>query len=403
MFKTKKEEEEEEMNKKKNQNQNQNLGRMFSNPLSEIQNNAQLRHSRSCATTTTTHHGPTDHNNKENADNVSPSLPKSLSTNTDKHNNKFVNVKPSSLQYCMQINQDPPLPLASSDSSHFSNSLKIWDYSDSEPAPAPASSWSTLPNKSLICRPLPIDIGRCTCVIVKEPIPQGLSNGTFFSLYTYEGQGRQNRKLAVAHHKRRTGRSHFAIAQNLKGLLSNFDDTFLGTVTANLTGSKYHIWDQGYRHKSHSKQPKPPLAVVEYVPTIATCTGTHRSIKAYIPNHQSMSFKNTNQVQHIKGLPMNWEGKLDRVHQLFSRDPLYNKSTKQFELDYRDKGRAELGIQRSVKNFQLTLEENGKQTILQLGRLGKSTFVMDYRYPLTGYQAFGICLASIDAKLCCVV
>jgi len=31
------------------------------------------------------------------------------------------------------------------------------------------------------------------------------------------------------------------------------------------------------------------------------------------------------QVQHIKGLPMNWEGKLDKVHQLFSKDPLYNK------------------------------------------------------------------------------
>ncbi|KAK2425535.1 tubby F-box protein [Trifolium repens] len=389
---------EEEMNK--NQNQNHLGRRMFSNPLSEIQNNNQLRHSRSC--TTTHHHGPTvpapaDDNNKENAT-ANVSLPKSLSTNTDKQNNRRI-VKPSSLQYCMQISDQ--FQLASSDSSHFSNSLKIWDYSDSEAAPA--SSWSTLPNKSLICRPLPIDIGRCTCVIVKEPMPHGLSNGTFFSLYTYEGQGRQNRKLAVAHHKRRTARSHFTVAQNVKGLLSNSDNTFLGTVTANLTGSKYHIWDQGYRRKSHSKQPKPPLAVVEYVPTIATCTGTHRSIKAYIPNHQSMSFKNTNQVQHIKGLPMNWEGKLDKVHQLYSRDPLYNKSTKRFELDYRDKGRAELGIQRSVKNFQLTLEENGKQTILQLGRVGKSTFVMDYRYPLTGYQAFCICLASIDAKLCCIV
>jgi tubby and related proteins len=63
----------------------------------------------------------------------------------------------------------------------------------------------------------------------------------------------------VAHHKRRSGRSHFTVAQNLKGLLSNSDDddddTFLGTVTANLTGSKYH------RHKPRSS--KPPLAVVE--------------------------------------------------------------------------------------------------------------------------------------------
>ncbi|KAK7245402.1 hypothetical protein RIF29_40244 [Crotalaria pallida] len=110
-----------------------------------------------------------------------------------------------------------------------------------------------------------------------------------------------------------------------------------------------------------------------------------------------------NEAQHIRGLPMDWEGKLDKVHQLFSRAPLYNKISKQFELDFRDKGRAELKIQTSIKNFQLTLEENGRQTVLQLGRVGKSKFVMDYRYPFTGYQAFCICLASIDAKLCCTV
>jgi hypothetical protein len=67
---------------------------------------------------------------------------------------------------------------------------------------------------------------------------------TYLLLLLQEGQGRQNRKLAVAHHKRRTARSHFTVAQNVKGLLSNSDNTFLGTVTANLTGSKYHIWDQ---------------------------------------------------------------------------------------------------------------------------------------------------------------
>ncbi|KAL8117756.1 hypothetical protein AgCh_015589 [Apium graveolens] len=48
------------------------------------------------------------------------------------------------------------------DSEH-SSSLKIWDYSDSESAPA--SSWSTIPNRTLLCRPLPVDIGRCTCVV----------------------------------------------------------------------------------------------------------------------------------------------------------------------------------------------------------------------------------------------
>ncbi|XP_016172253.1 tubby-like protein 8 [Arachis ipaensis] len=266
----------------------------------------------------------------------------------------------------------------------------------------PSKSTDTiLKPSSLQFWPLPIDIGRCTCLILKEPTPQG--HGTLYSLYTYEGQGRQNRKLAVAHHKRRNGKSHFTVAQNVKGLLSNLDDTFLGTMTANLIGSKYHIWDQGYRPNSRNTQPKLPLAVVTYIPTVATCTGSHRSMRAYIPKHQSLSLKNVTQLQHIKGLPLDWEEKWDTVHQLFSKVPLYNKISKQFELDFRDKGKAELRIQRSVKNFQLTLEENGKQTILQLGRVGKSKFVMDYRYPLTGYQAFCMCLASIDTKLCCTV
>ncbi|TKY47996.1 Tubby protein 8 [Spatholobus suberectus] len=366
---------------------------LYFNPLND------LRHCRSCSSDYVrkgdTFHFEDQietHDEKENAranangSSVVPKpRPKPLrSLSTDRI------LKPSSLEFCMQMND------------HNSNSLNVWDYSDSESAPA--SSWSALPNRSLICRPLPLDIGRCTCFILKEPTPQGLSGGTFFSLYTNEGQGRQNRKLAVAHHKRRNGRSHFTVAQNVKGLLSHSDDnTFLGTVTANLIGSKYHIWDQGYRHNSRTKQPKPPLAVVTYIPTITTCTGSHRSMKAYIPNHQSMSLKNPTQLQHIKGLTMNWEGKLDKVHQLFSRVPLYNKISKQYELDFRDKAKAGLRIQRSVKNFQLTLGENGRQTILQLGRVGKSKFVMDYRYPLTGYQAFCICLASMDAKLCCTL
>nr|GMD68854.1 phospholipase D delta-like [Ipomoea batatas] len=52
---------------------------------------------------------------------------------------------------------------------------------------APASSWPTLPNRSLLCRPLLVDIGRCTCVIVKETSPDGFNGGTLYSLYTYAG------------------------------------------------------------------------------------------------------------------------------------------------------------------------------------------------------------------------
>ncbi|XP_028096691.1 tubby-like protein 8 isoform X1 [Camellia sinensis] len=313
-------------------------------------------------------------------------------------------LKPSSLQLCMQMNE-PDSNFGSKIwdpvGSDNTGSVNIWDYSDSEAAPA--SSWSTLPNRSLLCRPLPVDIGRCTCVIVKEALPEGLDGGNLYSLYTNEGQGRQDRKLAVAHHRRRNGRSEFVVAQNIKGISCSSDDSLIGIVTANLIGSKYHIWDQGSRINSQSKQSKPPLAVVSFVPTITTWTGSYRSMRVWVPKHQSMQLKNTTQIQHISGLPKDWEGKMDKVHQLFSRIPHYNNISKQYELDFRDRTRAGLRVQSSVKNFQLILEKNGRQTILQLGRVGKSKYVMDYRYPLTAYQAFCISLASINSKLCCAL
>ncbi|PSR95994.1 Tubby-like protein [Actinidia chinensis var. chinensis] len=315
-------------------------------------------------------------------------------------------LKPSSLQLCMQMNE-PDLAFRGSKiwdpiESDSKSSGNVWDYSDSEAAPA--SSWSTLPNRSLLCRPLPVDIGRCTCVIVKEASPEGLDGGTIYSLYTNEGKGRQDRKIAVAHHRRHSGRSEFVVAQNMKGICCSSDDSFIGIVTANLMGSKYHIWDQGSQLNSQSKQSKSPLAVVSFMPTLATWTGSYRSMKVWAPKHQSMQLKSTTaQIQHTARLPKDWEAKMDKVHQLFSRTPHYNNTSKQYELDFRDRTRSGLKIQSSVKNFQLILEKNGRQTILQLGRVGKAKYVMDYRYPLTGFHAFCICLASIDSKLCCTL
>ncbi|KAL6844233.1 hypothetical protein ACP4OV_025906 [Aristida adscensionis] len=39
--------------------------------------------------------------------------------------------------------------------------------------------------------------------------------------------------------------------------------------------------------------------------------------------------------------------------------------------------------------------------ILQFGKVGRDMFTMDYRYPLSAFQAFAICLTSFDTKLAC--
>jgi len=55
----------------------------------------------------------------------------------------------------------------------------------------------------------------------------------------------------------------------------------------------------------------------------------------------------------------------------------------------------------SVKNFQLTSAEDPDTVYLQFGRVGQDVFNLDFRYPLSPFQAFAICLSSFDYKLCC--
>ncbi|XP_020217643.1 tubby-like F-box protein 2 [Cajanus cajan] len=64
----------------------------------------------------------------------------------------------------------------------------------------------------------------------------------------------------------------------------------------------------------------------------------------------------------------------------------------------------------SVKNFQLVAAVDPshnvsaaeqEKVILQFGKIGKDIFTMDYRYPLSAFQAFTICLSSFDTKPAC--
>ncbi|MQL87634.1 hypothetical protein Taro_020191, partial [Colocasia esculenta] len=64
----------------------------------------------------------------------------------------------------------------------------------------------------------------------------------------------------------------------------------------------------------------------------------------------------------------------------------------------------------SVKNFQLVATADPSQpgglgdedtVLLQFGKVGDDLFTMDYRHPLSAFQAFAICLTSFGTKLAC--
>ena len=70
--------------------------------------------------------------------------------------------------------------------------------------------------------------------------------------------------------------------------------------------------------------------------------------------------------------------------------------------------------QASVKNFQLVADFDCRSPqgcaltippvdyiVMQFGRIGVDAFTMDFQYPLSAMQAFGIALTSFDPKLAC--
>ncbi|RZC44188.1 hypothetical protein C5167_037136 [Papaver somniferum] len=106
------------------------------------------------------------------------------------------------------------------------------------------------------------------------------------------------------------------------------------------------------------------------------------------------------------------EGK-ERSLVLRNKSPRWHEQLQCWCLNFR--GRVTVA---SVKNFQLIAapvpvaagaptpsqpvpQPDHDKVILQFGKVGKDMFTMDYRYPLSAFQAFAICLSSFDTKLAC--
>ncbi|PSS17463.1 Tubby-like F-box protein [Actinidia chinensis var. chinensis] len=105
------------------------------------------------------------------------------------------------------------------------------------------------------------------------------------------------------------------------------------------------------------------------------------------------------------------DGGKDRPLVLRNKVPRWHEQLQCWCLNFR--GRVTVA---SVKNFQLIAasqpaagaptpsqpaQSDHDKIILQFGKVGKDLFTMDYRYPLSAFQAFAICLSSFDTKLAC--
>lgn len=145
--------------------------------------------------------------------------------------------------------------------------------------------------------------------------------------------------------------------------------------------------------------------------------------KSSVIDH-SMHFSSARFSDVASGLGLGTQGRAlfedeectDRPLVLRNKAPRWHEQLQCWCLNFR--GRVTVA---SVKNFQLVAATqpaagaptpsqpapvpppaaDQEKVILQFGKVAKDMFTMDYRYPLSAFQAFAICLSSFDTKLAC--
>ncbi|KAF4350129.1 hypothetical protein CsatB_008746 [Cannabis sativa] len=266
--------------------------------------------------------------------------------------------------------------------------------------------------------------------------------------------GDMSKLLLAARKIRRATSTEFVISLAADDF-SRTSSSYIGKLRSNFLGTKFTIYDSQppcdpviqtncrSRRRIHSKQVSPRVPAANYnVATISyelnvlrtrgprrmQCTmhsipissvqegGVAPTPTEFTNGLEEQCFSSPLSVSNAKK-PLvelsssNLTDSMDLVQ--CTRDPLIlkNKAPRWHEqlqcwcLNF--KGRVTVA---SVKNFQLVAAAEPCQNvsaaeqekvILQFGKIGKDIFTMDYRYPLSAFQAFSICLSSFDTKPAC--
>lgn len=261
----------------------------------------------------------------------------------------------------------------------------------------------------------------------------------------------ENDKLLLAAKKVRRATSTDFVISLVADDFSRASNTYVGKLGSNFLGTKFTMYDSQPPHdvavkassqsnlRFHSKQVSPkvpacnyPIASISYELNVLRTRGPRR-LRCVMDSVPLSSIQEGGTAPTPKSFGHHFHEELAPSHSqwkdpgnaisfsstslnepfLSSDEPLIlkNKAPRWHEqlqcwcLNFR--GRVTVA---SVKNFQLVAAvephhnvpaTEQEKVILQFGKLGKDIFTMDYRYPLSAFQAFAICLSSFDTKPAC--
>jgi len=242
---------------------------------------------------------------------------------------------------------------------------------------------------------------KCEIVRDKGSVEKGMYPMYYLKLEPREGETKKVFLLA-GRKRKRSRNSNYIISIDATDL-SRDGEAFVAKLRSNFYGTSFTIYDNGVnpdkmnKAENKDKQIRCELASVLYETNILGFKGP-RKMTCLLPgmDQQQKPFKVQPKVDRDTIVKRHGAGRMTDLISLKNKSPSWNEETLSYVLNF--KGRV---TQASVKNFQIVHEEDPDYVVLQFGRVSEHVFTMDYQYPMTAIQAFGICLSSFDGKLAC--
>ncbi|KAI4381719.1 hypothetical protein MLD38_007768 [Melastoma candidum] len=321
------------------------------------------------------------------------------------------------------------------------------------------TSWRTI-TKEIV--KTPEQCGRLTFPIsLKQPGPRenpiqcfikrDRATSTYFLYYGLVPSENERNKLLLAAKKIRRATCTDFVISLVADDFSRASNTYVGKLRSNFLGTKFTIYDgqppceapgpssRRSSRRFNSKQVSPRVSAcnygvgtVSYELNVLRTRGPRRmhcvmdsipisSLRegGTVPSPTSLPHHPYSPASTLKGIevatdsscsslpktsPPSIAGAVDPLV-LKNKSPRWHEQLQCWCLNFR--GRVTVA---SVKNFQLVAavepshdlpSSEQEKVILQFGKIGKDSFTMDYRYPLSAFLAFTICLSSFDTKPAC--
>jgi len=200
--------------------------------------------------------------------------------------------------------------------------------------------------------------------------------------------------------------SNYAIC-NSKSTSGKDPNAFLGKLRSDFLGIEWVAYSPGVNPtkmdpKQHTiAHVREELVAVQYTASKwgATAKGPRKMgvvIPHVAPNGERLICRTTTPQNEGLLALLKSGGSQQLIDTYSNKPPKWNEQIGAYVLNFNKRV-----TEASVKNFQLISAHDPETVYLQFGRVGKEVFNLDFRHPISPFQAFAMCLSSFDYKLGC--